>query len=40
METIISDEDLERAGFYWRETDGVRALICAPLEQAGFANGF
>ena len=40
METIISDDDLERAGFYWREADGVRALICAPLEQAGFANGF
>ncbi|MEK6281342.1 MAG: peptidoglycan editing factor PgeF [Acidobacteriota bacterium] len=40
METIISDEELDRAGFYWRETDGVRALICAPLEQAGFANGF
>jgi purine-nucleoside/S-methyl-5'-thioadenosine phosphorylase / adenosine deaminase len=40
METIISDEDVELAGFYWRETDGVRALICAPLEQAGFTNGF
>ena len=36
----MSDADLESAGFYWRETDGVRALICAPLEQAGFANGF
>jgi YfiH family protein len=40
METIIRDDDLERAGFYWRELDGVRALICAPLELAGFANGF
>jgi len=40
METIISDKELEQAGFYWRETDGVRALICAPLEQDGFANGF
>src|SRR6185369_12085419 len=28
------------AGFYWREIDGVRALICAPLEQDGFVNGF
>ena len=26
------------AGFYWRETDGVRALVCAPLEQDGFTN--
>ena len=40
METIISDEELERAGFYWRELDGVRALVCAPLEEDGFTNGF
>jgi YfiH family protein len=40
METIISDEELGRAGFYWRVHEGVRALICAPLEHAGFANGF
>lgn len=40
METITGDTDLADAGFYWRERDGVRALICAPLEQAGFANAF
>jgi YfiH family protein len=40
METIIKDPELEHAGFYWREHDGVRALVCAPLEDAGFANGF
>ncbi len=41
METIISEQQkLNDAGFYWREVDGVTALICAPLEQAGFANGF
>ncbi len=40
METIISDDQLTAAGFYWRETDGVRALVCAPLEQDGFVNGF
>jgi polyphenol oxidase len=40
METIISDQELEHAGFCWRECDGVRALVCAPLEAAGFANGF
>ena len=40
METITSDQELAQAGFYWRETDGVRALICKPLEQDGFVNGF
>lgn len=40
METIISERELEHAGFYWREHDGVSALVCAPLEAAGFANGF
>jgi YfiH family protein len=40
METITSDDELTQAGFYWRELDGVRALICAPLEQDGFINGF
>ena len=40
METIISDEELARAGFYWRELEGVQALVCAPLETAGFVNGF
>jgi len=39
METI-TDVELKRAGFYWREIDGVRALICAPLEDVGFTNGF
>jgi YfiH family protein len=40
METIISDPELERAGFYWRRHEGVQALVCAPLETAGFVNGF
>lgn len=31
---------MQSAGFYWRERDGVRALICAPLEQDGFTNAF
>jgi YfiH family protein len=42
--TTISDEpqtaELEAAGFQWRERDGVRALICTPLETDGFANAF
>jgi polyphenol oxidase len=37
---IITDVELQRTGFYWREIDGVRALICAPLEEDGFTNGF
>ena len=40
MERITSDDQLNEAGFYWRERDGVRALICAPLEADGFVNGF
>jgi len=40
MEMITETTKLNDAGFYWRERDGVRALVCAPLEQAGFANGF
>lgn len=39
---IITDETetLRRAGFYWRERGGVRALACAPLEDEGFTNAF
>ena len=40
METITSDDQLNAAGFYWRELDGVRALVCAPLEDDVFVNGF
>jgi YfiH family protein len=40
METITTDQDLAQAGFFWRETDGVRALVCGPLEDDGFVNGF
>ncbi len=40
MDTITDDNELQHAGFYWRETDGVRALVCAPLEADGFTNGF
>jgi YfiH family protein len=40
METITDDRELKRAGFYWREDSGIRALVCSPLENAGFTNGF
>lgn len=34
------DEILAENGFYWREKDGVKVLICKPLEEKGFVNGF
>jgi YfiH family protein len=40
MEMIMDDSELRKAGFYWRERDGVRALVCVPLEQDGFTNAF
>ena len=40
MEMITEIAELERAGFYWRDVDGIRALICKPLELDGFTNGF
>jgi YfiH family protein len=40
MEMIMDDSATQKAGFYWREHDGVRALVCAPLEQDGFTNAF
>ncbi len=38
--TEDTDETLADAGFYWRERGGVRVLVCEPLEDAGFVNGF
>lgn len=35
-----TDETLAESGFYWREANGVKVLICRPLEESGFANGF
>ena len=40
MEIITTDDQLKEAGFYWRDIDGVRALVCEPLEADGFVNGF
>lgn len=46
VDTIIaseagpSDETLAELGFYWRERGGVRVLVCRPLEDNGFVNGF
>ncbi len=51
METIINpkskhqspkseNEILAENGFYWREKDGVKILVCRALEENGFVNGF
>lgn len=44
METITADTDtgeVARAGFRWQVGEGrLRALVCEPLEQDGFANAF
>jgi YfiH family protein len=35
-----TQQTLAESGFYWRERDRVRVLVCRALESAGFANGF
>jgi polyphenol oxidase len=41
VEMIMDDaETLAESGFYWRELSGVKVLVCRPLEEAGFTNGF
>lgn len=36
----MTEETLSNFGFYWREQGGVKVLVCRPLEENGFANGF
>ncbi len=31
---------LAENGFYWREKDGLKVLVCKPLEENGFVNAF
>lgn len=38
--SVSDEETLTESGFYWRERNGVRMLICRKLEHFGFANGF
>lgn len=41
IESIIPDDQiLADSGFRWRERGGVKVLVCRPLEDSGFANGF
>jgi YfiH family protein len=34
------EQTLAETGFFWRESGGVKVLVCRPLEEAGFVNGF
>src|SRR6185369_7420396 len=37
----LDEATLSESGFYWRDTPrGVKVLVCKPLEDAGFVNGF
>lgn len=44
IDTIIDSESenqiLTESGFFWRESGGVKVLVCRALEENGFANGF
>jgi polyphenol oxidase len=37
---VNDDETLADSGFFWRERDGVKVLVCESLEQHGFIHGF
>lgn len=34
------DETLADSGFFWRESDGLKVLVCRQLDENGFINGF
>ena len=34
------DQILAENGFYWRKSGAIKVLVCRPLEEKGFANGF
>ena len=41
MDMIIGEnKKLTESGFFWREKNGVKVLVCKELEAHGFANGF
>jgi YfiH family protein len=39
-QSSAADVTLTDSGFYWRERNELKVLVCRPLEDAGFANGF
>jgi YfiH family protein len=36
----LTKETLSNSGFFWRENNGIKVLVCCALEENGFANGF
>src|SRR5437660_11940958 len=40
IEIITDDKDVTSAGFKWRESSGVVALVCTEFERDGFVNAF
>lgn len=38
--SVADEATLADSGFYWRERDGIKVLVCSALENAGFTNGF
>ena len=40
VQSFDEEQILTENGFYWREQDGVKVLVCRALEEKGFANGF
>ena len=36
----VDEQTLTDSGFFWRERDGIKVLVCRELESAGFSNGF
>ena len=39
-QSVGDEQTLADSGFYWRERDGIKVLVCRALEDAGFVNGF
>lgn len=37
---LNENQILAENGFYWREKDGIKVLVCRALEEKGFVNGF
>lgn len=40
VQNLNEQQILTESGFFWREREGVKVLVCRALEEKGFANGF
>ena len=40
LESRVDEETLADSGFFWRENNGVKVLVCRVLDAAGFVHGF